>query len=72
MSDNTTYTLETVYNLHDDETGECISVGPDADGLDGIEIVYIHSDGKRSNHFFLTIEQAKHVAQMLLKATEGK
>jgi hypothetical protein len=37
MSD--TFSLETVYNIYSDRDGRRISVGPDSDGLELIEII---------------------------------
>lgn len=39
------YSLETVYKVCNDDTGEVIEIGPDADGLDLIEIRTRGDDG---------------------------
>ncbi len=79
MSDNKTYpiicdtetqqahTFETVYEIWNDDTGERISVGPDRDGLDLIEI-RMHDTNKGEVHTQLSF--TKPQARMLVKALE--
>jgi hypothetical protein len=40
------YTLETLYQVWDDKTGERIEIGPDRDGLDLFEIRGCSHEGK--------------------------
>ena len=58
------YTLETLYEIWDDKTGNKIEVGPDRDALDLIEIRAI-DDGKRVSDVTLTREQAALVSNAL-------
>lgn len=61
---STTYTLETSYRIWNDCTGESIWVGPDADGLEMIEIRSLDEQGTVLVDFVLT----KEVARMLMQA----
>jgi hypothetical protein len=35
------YTVETTKSVYDNDTGVCISVGPDTDGLGGLVRIYV-------------------------------
>lgn len=65
------HTLETRYEIWNDRTGERIDVGPDRDGLDMIEIVYVGDDGVKGQCVCMTKAQAKLVAEALLKSIQS-
>lgn len=66
------YTLERVINIWDDESGQHIYVGPDADGLDLVELREIDSYGKITHRFTLTKEYALAVANAILELYGNK
>lgn len=61
------FTIERVIKVYDDDTGCHFYVGPDADGLDGVEIRDVSSEGKIEACFFMGREQAVIVAQAILE-----
>ena len=58
------YQLECQYKIHDNENGECITVGPDADGLNCVEII----DG--DTRILLPPEMALFVADAITRCVE--
>jgi len=66
------YTLENVDRIWDDDTGECIEVGPDNDGLDLLEIRSYTKDKKLCGSITFTLDQAKLVATALVKQAFGQ
>lgn len=58
-------TIETVYKIWDDESGERIEVGPDRDGLELIEIRYYNQKGECTRDIAFTPEQAGMVQTAL-------
>ena len=48
------YSLETVYKVCNDDTGEVIEVGPDPDGLDLVEIRSRIDDGTVTSSMTVT------------------
>lgn len=63
------YSVETVIEIWNDETGEHIEVGPDRDGLDMIEIRQCSRDGKIESRFGpFTVDVAEHLAVALRQA----
>jgi hypothetical protein len=60
------YTIERVMNVWDDESGDHVYVGPDADGLDLAELRYVDSTGKIANRITLPREMMVEVAQAIL------
>jgi hypothetical protein len=63
------FSLETIRRVYNDETGEHIEVGPDADTGDLLEIRQIEG-GKIIGRIVGQPEQMRLVAEALLKATE--
>jgi hypothetical protein len=63
------YSSETIIKVHDDETGEYVYVGPDADSLDFVELRAVDSDGKIYPGARITMPpvQAILVAKAILK-----
>jgi hypothetical protein len=64
---NKRFTIERVIKVYDEDTGGYFYVGPDADGLDGMEIRDVNSEGKIDARFFMGREQAVCVAQAILE-----
>ncbi len=64
---NKRFTIERVIKVYDDDTGNHFYVGPDADGLDGMEIRDVNSEGKIDARFFMGREQAVLVARAILE-----
>ena len=60
-------TVERVIKIYDDDTGNHFYVGPDADGLDSVEIRDVSSDGKIDARIFMNKEQAVEVAKAILE-----
>lgn len=60
-------TVERVIKIYDDDTGNHFYVGPDADGLDGVEIRDVSSNGRIDARFFMGKEQAVEVAKAILE-----
>ena len=52
------YSLEVVFEIWNDKTGERITIGNDRDGLSLIEIRSITDDGSTAGSIMLTEEQA--------------
>ncbi len=50
------YSLETVYRVCNDDTGEVIEVGPDGDGLDLVELRSKCDDGTLGARIVVTRE----------------
>ena len=65
-----TFSLETVYNAWNDRNGRKVSVGPDSDALDLVEIID-HGE-KDDQPIRITMEPtlARLVAQALMKAAD--
>lgn len=66
------YSLENLARIWNDNTGECIEVGPDNDGLDLLEIRAYTDKKKLTGSITLTSEQAKLVAEALVKQAFGQ
>ncbi len=58
------YTMDRVFKIWSDTSGECISVGPDRDGLDLVEISSAINGGVEQT-VILNHEQAKLVIEAL-------
>lgn len=63
------FTLERMFEVWDDSTGECIEVGPDRDGLDLIEIRVRTKSHGVSDRLTMDKAQAVLVAKALLELT---
>ena len=63
------YSTEVVHRVFNDDTGEYIEVGPDADGGDLLELRQINSDGKIAARIVGEPEQMRLVAEAILKLT---
>jgi len=61
------YSVETVYRIYNDKSGEYIEVGPDADGIDLVEVRCYTDDGKVGNRIMGTPLEMKLVAEAILK-----
>ena len=60
-------TVERVIKIHDDDTGNHFYVGPDTDGLGGMELRDVSSNGEIEARFFMGKEQAVEVAKAILE-----
>lgn len=58
--------VERVSKVWDDSTGERIEVGPDSDGLNLVELMYVDSQGKEGARITMTTVQARLVSEQLL------
>jgi hypothetical protein len=58
------FSMETVYNVWDDDHGEKISVGPDSDALGLVEII----DHETKSRLTMPADKARLLASALLKA----
>jgi len=68
MTANTnTFSLETMYRVWDDKTGDRVEVGPDSDGLDLLEIRSYTNDGKLEVSILLKPEMAPLVADAIYR-----
>ena len=56
------YSLDVKQEIWNDKTRECISVGPDMDGLDLVEILKKDSEGKSDSQMLFTLEEAELLA----------
>lgn len=65
---DTKYTLEAHYEIWNDKQGTCITLGPDRDGLELIQIDQKDSDGIISGTLFMTVDEAKILAMALDQA----
>ncbi len=59
------YSLEVVYKVCNDDTGEVIEVGPDSDGLDLTEIRTRDEKGKLNARIVLSREGLPHLIDAL-------
>lgn len=59
------YTYERVIKIYNDKSGDYIYVGPDADGLDMVEIRDVDMRGPITARIAFTKEQALLVAQAI-------
>jgi hypothetical protein len=64
------FSTEIVHKVYNDDTGEFIEVGPDADGTDLIEIRCVDANGNIGNRLCGEPEQMRLVAEAILKLTE--
>jgi hypothetical protein len=62
------YSVETVFQIWNDRSGERIELGPDRDGLDLFEIRSVTDDGKTTNCVTLTREQLELLETVIGKA----
>lgn len=65
------YTLEKLYEVWDDETGDHFEIGPDRDGLDLVEIRLKDKDGKITNRFCFTKDCGILLSEALTLACQG-
>jgi hypothetical protein len=61
------YKLETLYEIWNDKTGECVEVGLDRDGLDIVEVRQKDNEGKIEARMSFMPEQSALVAEAILK-----
>lgn len=66
------YSLERLYEIWDDTTGECIQIGPDRDGLGLIELRLKDDTGKVATSVTMTVELAGLVRDALVMLLGGK
>ncbi len=59
------YSLEKMFEIWNDTTGECLQIGPDRDGLDLIEIRMKDDTGKTNDRITMTKEQARLLADAI-------
>jgi len=71
------YTLERVWQIWNDQEGECIEIGPDRDGLDLIEVRYRDSEGKigqavtfNNEQFVLLIDVLQEIKEKWMERDE--
>jgi hypothetical protein len=62
--------MELLYQIWDDNTGEHIEVGPDRDGLDLLEIRQYNKEGNVGDRVTITRGQGRLIAEALQKLTE--
>lgn len=62
-----TFTKEHVIKVWDDSNGTHVYVGPDADGLELVELRYIDEDGEIGDRITMPSEQAVKVAEAILE-----
>jgi len=67
-----TYTVETVRKVYDDSCGDHIYVGPDAEGLDLVELRYVDSKGVISSRISIPKPLALLVAEAMIAATKDE
>jgi len=67
-----THGLETHQRIYNDVTGDYINIGPDADGLDMIEIAHVEDGKMSSNRVVVTDEQLPLLIQALQEIRRGK
>jgi len=65
------YSLETLFKVWDDSTGCRYEVGPDADGLDCIELRSVDKKGNIDNRFVIDPDAAPLVYEALGKLIQG-
>lgn len=70
MSENK-YSLEKLFQIYNNNSGDCIEVGPDGDGLDLIEI-RIRDDGKVRQSISFTFEQAPLILKAITELVQDK
>lgn len=61
------YSMETSIKIWNDATGYHLSVGPDRDGLDLVEIRCVAADGKEERQLTLTVEESLMLATAINK-----
>jgi hypothetical protein len=66
MTGEPRYSIETHVRVYDNNTGDYITVGPDRDGLDMVELKYVPVIGHKID-FCMPKEEAILVAQSILK-----
>jgi hypothetical protein len=59
------YTIERVIKVYDDGSGEYVYIGPDADGLDMVELRACGEGGRITSRMAMTKEQALLVAKAI-------
>jgi hypothetical protein len=63
-----TFTIERVIKIYDDSNGDYIYVGPDADGMDSVEIRYVLNTEKIDSQLVLGCkDKALLVAQAIIE-----
>jgi hypothetical protein len=63
----TKYTVERVIKIWDDQSGEHLYVGPDADGFKCVELRNVDSEGKIIHRFMMIPEEAVLAAEAILE-----
>jgi len=63
------YSLETFQRIYNDQNGEYIQIGPDADALGLVQIRSYRRNGELEGHMTFTPEQATLLAQALANVT---
>jgi len=59
------YTVETKFQIWNDDHGDRLEVGPDSEGLGILEIRYVDEDNKVIDQILLDWEQARLLAEVL-------
>ena len=59
--------METSVRIWRDNAGTCLYVGPDADGLDCVEICQIEGRERITNRLFMTVAEAQMLALAIQK-----
>lgn len=62
-----TFTKEHVIKVWDDDNGTHVYVGPDADGLELVELRYVDEDGEIGARISMPSDQAIKVAEAILE-----
>lgn len=65
------YSIETVRQVWNDDTGERVEIGPDRDGLDLIEIRQVTDDGVTTATVTLTREQLEKLQKCIELTLSG-
>ena len=63
--------IERVTHIHDSDTGNHFYIGPDADGLGGVEIRDVSPKGTVEARFWMGKDQAVLVARAILEMYTG-
>lgn len=59
------YTLEKMFEVWNDQHGDCIEIGPDRDGLDLVELRQKNHDGQISNRIAFSKEEIPLIVEAL-------
>jgi hypothetical protein len=67
------HSLEAFYRVYNDQTGEHFSIGPDADGLEMVEIMFVDANSKIGTRLQFNEEQLPLIIRALqMKLDEYK